>query len=66
MENWTVLLHTGITIIGIVAMVAWARINPVIALVVGALYWDSPPVWATRKQPPPSPRVSVRSWPRSV
>ncbi|MEW2354293.1 SLC13 family permease [Spirillospora sp. NPDC029432] len=38
MENWPVLIHTGITIAGIVAMVVWARINPVIALVVGALY----------------------------
>ena len=38
MENWSLLLHTGITIVGIVAMVVWARINPVIALVVGALY----------------------------
>jgi gluconate:H+ symporter, GntP family len=38
MENWPVLIHTGITIVGIVLMVVWARINPVIALVVGALY----------------------------
>ena len=38
MENWPVLIHTGVTIVGIVAMVVWARINPVIALVVGALY----------------------------
>lgn len=38
METWPVLLHTGITIVGIVLLVVWARINPVIALVVGALY----------------------------
>lgn len=33
-----VLLHTGITVVGIVALVVGARINPVIVLILGALY----------------------------
>ena len=38
MADWTILLHTGITIAGIIALIAGARLNPVIVLVLGALY----------------------------
>lgn len=33
-----VLVHLAIAVIGIVLMIVWAKINPVVALVVGALY----------------------------
>lgn len=33
-----VLIHLGIAVIGIVMLITWAKINPVVALVVGALY----------------------------
>ena len=33
-----VLVHLAISVIGIVLMIVWAKINPVVALVVGALY----------------------------
>ncbi len=33
-----VLIHLAIAVVGIVVLIAWAKINPVVALVVGALY----------------------------
>lgn len=33
-----VLVHLAIAVIGIILMIVWAKINPVVALVVGALY----------------------------
>lgn len=33
-----VLIHLAIAVIGIVLMITWAKINPVVALIVGALY----------------------------
>lgn len=33
-----VLIHLAISVIGIVLMIVWAKINPVVALIVGALY----------------------------
>lgn len=33
-----VLIHLAIAVIGIVLMIVWAKINPVVALIVGALY----------------------------
>jgi gluconate:H+ symporter, GntP family len=33
-----VLVHLAVAVIGIVLMIVWAKINPVVALVVGALY----------------------------
>lgn len=32
------LVHLGITIVGVILMIVWGRINPVVSLVVGALY----------------------------
>lgn len=36
--NTLVLIHLAVAVIGIILMIVWAKINPVVALVVGALY----------------------------
>lgn len=36
--NTIVLIHLAVAVIGIILMIVWAKINPVIALVAGALY----------------------------
>jgi H+/gluconate symporter-like permease len=36
--NTIVLIHLAVAVIGIILMIVWAKINPVVALVVGALY----------------------------
>jgi H+/gluconate symporter-like permease len=36
--NTIVLIHLAVAVIGIILMIVWGKINPVVALVVGALY----------------------------
>ena len=38
MSNSLLLLHTAITVLGIVGLIVGARLNPVIVLVLGSLY----------------------------
>ncbi|NJC24266.1 H+/gluconate symporter-like permease [Arthrobacter pigmenti] len=36
--NTIVLIHLAVAVIGIILMIVWAKVNPVVSLVVGALY----------------------------
>lgn len=36
--DFLILIHLAIAVVGIVLLIAWAKINPVVALVIGALY----------------------------